>query len=53
MYVSKLFDIIDNHLPDAHCFADDSQLFLSFKLGSQLAQGEALVSVENCIRDIC
>ena len=45
IYASKLFDIIENHLPDAHCFADDSQLYLSFKLDSQLAQDEALASM--------
>jgi hypothetical protein len=30
IYASKMFDIIENHLPDAHCFADDSQLYLAF-----------------------
>ena len=31
LYASKLFDIAGNHLPDSHCFADDSQLYVSFK----------------------
>ena len=31
VYASKLFEIIQAHLPDAHYFADDSQLYLSFK----------------------
>ena len=26
IYASKLFNIIEQHLPDAHCYADDSQL---------------------------
>ena len=28
-YVSKLFRIVEKHLPDAHAFADDSQLYVS------------------------
>jgi hypothetical protein len=31
LYASKLFDIIDIHLSDSHCCADDSQLYVSFK----------------------
>ena len=51
-YVSKLFDIINNHLPDAHCFADDTQLYLSFKPDSCSIQGEAILAMENCICDV-
>ena len=29
LYVSKLFRIVEKHLPDAHAFADDSQLYVS------------------------
>ena len=30
-YASKLFKIVEHYLPDAHCFADGTQLYLSFK----------------------
>ena len=30
IYSSKLFDIVGGHLPKVHCYADDSQLYLSF-----------------------
>ena len=30
IYASKLFKIVEHYLPDAHCFADDTQLYLSF-----------------------
>ena len=28
IYASKLFKIVKHYLPDAHCFADDTQLYL-------------------------
>ncbi|CAB4035957.1 Hypothetical predicted protein, partial [Paramuricea clavata] len=52
IYASKLFDIIEKHLPDAHCFADDSQPYLAFKPDSYMEQNKALAAMENCIRDI-
>ena len=30
IYSSQLFDVIEKHLPCVHCFADDTQLYLSF-----------------------
>ena len=52
LYASKLFDIIDNHLPDSHCFADDSQLYVSFKPDEFCGQREATLAMENCINDL-
>ena len=31
IYTSKLFDIVGHHLPNVHCYADDTQLYLAFK----------------------
>ena len=50
--VSKLFEIIPAHLPDAHCFADDTQLYLSFKPNSPRDQAEAVCAMEKCISDL-
>ena len=40
-YASKLFQVIKNHLPNAHAYADDTQLYLSFKPDSAMGETEA------------
>ena len=52
MYTSTLFKVIERHLPEAHCYADDTQLYVSFKPGEVNAQDEAIRAMENCIKDI-
>ena len=52
VYASKLFEIIQAHLSDAHCFADDTQLYLSFKPNSPTDQAEAVCAMERCIIDL-
>ena len=52
LYVSKLFSIVEKHLPDAHAFADDSQLYVSFKPDSTCDQLAAVAALEHCIDDI-
>ena len=39
VYSSKLFQIIQNHLPDVHAYADDSELYISFQPDSGKSQG--------------
>ena len=50
--VSKLFRVVEKHLPDAHAFADGSQLYVSFKPDSTCDQLAALAALEHCINDI-
>ena len=53
IYASKLFNIIERHLPDAHCYADDSRLYLSFRPADGLSsQTDAIQAMERCIEDI-
>ena len=52
MYASRLFHVIDKHLPDAQGYADDTQLYLSFRRDSTSSQEEALRALEGCVADI-
>ena len=51
-YASKLFEVIKLYLPNAHAFADDTQLYLSFNPDNSLNEAEAVYSMEQCIRAI-
>ena len=52
IYSSKLFNIIERHLPNSHCYADDSQIYLSFKPDDLSSQQNAITAMQNCIDDI-
>ena len=49
---SKLFSIIKSHLPSAHSYADDTQLYLSFRPLEGTCEAEALDAMETCITDV-
>ena len=44
--------LIIYHLPNAHCFADDTQLYLSFYPNGPTDQTMALEAMERCISDL-
>ena len=52
IYASKLFEIIERHLPDVHTYADDTQLYISFNADSSAEQSVAVEAMQNCIADI-
>ena len=52
IYASKLFKIIEDQLPDSHGYADDTQLYLSFKPSLSTSQEDALCLMESCIEKI-
>lgn len=52
LYTSKLFRIIESHLPNVHCFSDDTQLYLSFKPRTMLDEANAVRAMEACIAEV-
>ena len=52
IYASKLFSIIKSHLQSAHSYADDNQLYLSFRPSESTCEAEALDAMEKCIADV-
>ena len=52
VYAGKLFEVIKTHLPNVHAYADDTQLYLSFKPGSFESETGAKCAMERCIRAV-
>ena len=52
LYVSRLFNIISQHLPSIHGYADDTQLYLSFRPCSIHSEINAVSMIEKCIADV-
>ena len=52
LYVSRLFHTISHHLPSAHSYADDTQLYFSFRPMSLESQVEAIKVLESCIVEV-
>ena len=52
MYASKLFEVVKNHLPNIHAYADDTQKYLSFKPDSTEREKDAITALQDCITDI-
>ena len=51
--ISELFEIIKHHLPMIHCYADDSQVYISFSPNNRAEQLAVVRNMEDCIRGIC
>ena len=52
IYASALFDVVRKHLPTVHCYADDTQLYISFSPVAQSGQADAVAAIEHCTHDI-
>ena len=47
IYASNLFDVIKVHLPTVHCYADDTQLYVSFSPNKNTGQIEAVTAIQH------
>ena len=52
IYAAGLFKIIDGHLPNAHSYADDTQIYRSLRPHSPASQDTALRNTGNCVADV-
>ena len=52
LFTLKLFMIIEKYLPCVNAYADDTQLYLSFKPGCTVTEEESIAATENCIKAI-
>jgi hypothetical protein len=52
LYITSLHQVISKHLPSVHGYADDHQLYLSFKPDTQTEQDNALAAMEACVSDV-
>ena len=52
IYASKLFSIIKSHLPPAHSYVDDTQLYFSSRPLESTCEAKALDAMEKCIANV-
>lgn len=51
LYFNKLFRIIETHLPNPHCYANDTQLYIASRPGNDMEEFAALTAMESSIAD--
>ena len=52
LYTSELFDVISQHLPTPHSYADDTGIYLAFNPNDDSDQDAAIAAMEACLCDI-
>ena len=52
LYMSRLFNIISQHLPSVHGYADDTQIYLSFRPCSIHSEINAVSVIGKCTIDV-
>ena len=52
LYFFRLFDIIPQHLPSIHGYADDTKVYLSLRTSSIHSDINTVSMIEKCIADV-
>ena len=52
IYTRKLFQIVERHLPQVHCYSDDTHLYVSFSTNRSADADIASKSMTDCISNI-
>ena len=52
IYVADIFQIIEKHLPEAQGYADDHQVYLSFRPIASTNQTASVTAIENCVAEL-
>ena len=52
IYTRKLFDIVERHPPQVHCYTDDTQLCVASSPNQSAAADAAVKSMTDCISDV-
>ena len=52
VFTSKLFEIVERHLPNIHCYANDTQLYLAFSPNTPGADEVAVNAMRDCTTEL-
>ena len=52
IHTRSLLDVVQDYLPSVHCYADDTQLYVSFSPADVTGHSAAITAIERCIQVI-